>query len=139
MVNELQAATAEGRKGKYWAGWVMSGLVIAFLLMDSVMKLLALPVVTETGGALGFQGADIARELGVVLLTCTVLYIFPRTAVLGAILLTGFLGGAVATHVRVGTHSSRMFYSAFIWACCFGADFYSIRLELCQPKPPPVR
>ena len=66
------------------------------------MKLLALKVVLESGAPLGFGGADTARRLGAVLLTCTVLYAAPRTAVLGAILLTGFLGGAVATHVRVG-------------------------------------
>jgi len=80
----------------------MSGLMIAFLLMDAIMKLLALPVVLETSGALGFSGATMARGLGFLLLACTVLYALPRTAVLGAILLTGYLGGAIATHVRVG-------------------------------------
>ncbi len=84
-------------------GWVMSGLVIAFLLMDATMKLLALPVVLETSGPLGFAGADVARMLGAVLLVCTLLYAAPPTAVLGAILVTAFLGGAVATHVRVGS------------------------------------
>ncbi len=87
----------------YWAGWGMSGLVIAFMLMDAVMKLLALPVVLETSGALGFVGVDMARGLGIVLLVCTLLYATPQTAILGAILLTGYLGGAVATHVRVGS------------------------------------
>ena len=91
------------RNATYWAGWVMSGVVIAFLLMDSAMKLMALPIVIEASGALGFQGADMARGLGVVLLICTLLYGAPRTAVLGAILLTCYLGGAVATHVRVGS------------------------------------
>jgi len=83
-------------------GWVLSGLAIAFLLMDATMKLLALPVVLETSGPLGFPGAAMARGLGVLLLVCTLLYAAPQTAVLGAILLTGYLGGAVATHVRVG-------------------------------------
>jgi hypothetical protein len=77
--------------------------VIAFLLRDAAMKLMALPIVTETSGALGFAGADVARELGVMLLFSTLLYTVPRTAVLGAILLTGFLGGAIATHLRVGS------------------------------------
>jgi hypothetical protein len=93
--------TIRGRN--FWIGWVLSGLVIAFMLMDATMKLLALPVVLETSGPLGFPGAGMARGLGIVLLICTVLYTVPRTAVLGAILLTGFLGGAVATHVRVGS------------------------------------
>jgi hypothetical protein len=87
---------------KFWTGWAMSGLTIAFLLMDSVMKLLALPVVLESSGPLGFGGQNMARGLGIVLLLCTLLYASPRTPVLGAILLTGYLGGAVATHLRVG-------------------------------------
>jgi hypothetical protein len=70
--------------------------------MDATMKLLALSVVLETSGPLGFPGATMARGLGMLLLVCTLLYAAPQTAVLGAILLTGYLGGAVATHVRVG-------------------------------------
>lgn len=79
----------------------MSGLVIAFMLMDAIMKLLALPAVLEAGDQLGFAGAGMARGLGAILLVCTALYVTPRTAVLGALLLTGYLGGAIATHVRV--------------------------------------
>jgi len=86
-----------------WIGWAMSGVVILFMLMDSTMKLLALPVVLESSGPLGFSGAQMARGLGITLLICTVLYIAPRTAILGAILLTAFLGGTVATHVRAGS------------------------------------
>ena len=93
-----------GHRGRtYWISWLMSGLVIAFLLMDSAMKLMALPIVIETSGPLGFPGAAMARGLGTVLLICTLLYTVPQTSVLGAILLTGYLGGAVATHVRVGS------------------------------------
>jgi DoxX-like family len=84
-------------------GWAMSGLVIAFMLMDATMKLMVLPIVVETGAQLGLAGGDMARNLGIILLACTILYAVPRTAVLGAILLTGYLGGAVATHVRVGS------------------------------------
>ena len=80
----------------------MTGLVIVFLLMDAVIKLMALPAATETGAALGFSGAGMARALGLILLVCTVLYIAPRTTVLGAILLSAYLGGAVATQLRVG-------------------------------------
>jgi hypothetical protein len=84
------------------AGWIVSGLVTAFLLMDAVMKLLALPQVLEAGAELGFPGATMARGLGILLLACTLLYITPRTALLGAVLVTGYLGGAVATHLRLG-------------------------------------
>jgi hypothetical protein len=97
MANQAQA----GGRGRT-IGWVLSGLAIAFLLMDATMKLLALSVVLETSEPLGFPGAAMARGLGVLLLVCTLLYAAPQTAVLGAILLTGYLGGAVATHVRVG-------------------------------------
>jgi hypothetical protein len=97
MASEAQA----GGRGRT-IGWVLSGIVIAFLLMDATMKLLALPVVLEAQEPLGFSGAATARTLGVLLLACTLVYAAPRTAVLGAILLTGYLGGAVVTHARVG-------------------------------------
>ena len=72
-----------------------------FLLMDSVMKLMKPAFVVQATVELGYPESVIVG-LGIVLLTCTVLYLIPRTAVLGAILLTGYLGGAVATHVRIG-------------------------------------
>jgi hypothetical protein len=100
MANHAQSA---GGSRMHWIGWTMSGLVIAFLLMDATMKLLALPIVIETSGPLGFPGASMARGLGTLLLVCTLLYAAPQMAVLGAILVTGYLGGAVATQVRVGS------------------------------------
>ena len=85
-------------------GWVLSGIVIAFLVMDSTMKLLALPVVTQASAALGWpDDAGTARLLGALLLSITALYAVRRTSILGAILLTGYLGGAVAMHFRVGS------------------------------------
>ena len=92
-----------GNKHASIAGWVLSTVVVLFLLMDATMKLLALPVVLAASGELGFVGEGMARALGVVLLSCTLLHLAPRTAVIGAILLTGYLGGAVAAHVRVGS------------------------------------
>ena len=76
---ENQVQSAGGRSRTYWLGWVMSGLVVAFLLMDSTMKLMALPIVIETSGPLGFPGADMARGLGIVLLVCTLLYVAPQS------------------------------------------------------------
>jgi hypothetical protein len=84
-----------------WAGRIMSGLVILFLLLDGAMKLIPLNVVVEASEQLGIP-AGLARTLGVLTLACTLLYAVPRTSVLGAILLTGYLGGAVASHLRVG-------------------------------------
>ena len=100
MSDQLQMSGARG--ASYWVGWSLSGLAIAFFVMDAGMKLLVLPVVLQASAALGFQGEGMARELGVILLLCTVLYATPPTAMLGAVLLTGYLGGAVAAHLRVG-------------------------------------
>lgn len=87
----------------YWAGWIISGLLILFLLFDAVIKFVPLDVVKLTMGELGWPTDDaMARTLGVLTLACTVLYAIPRTSVLGAILLTGYLGGAIATHMRIG-------------------------------------
>ncbi|HTJ19329.1 MAG TPA: DoxX family protein [Steroidobacteraceae bacterium] len=85
-----------------WLGWVLCGLVIAFLLLDAIMKLIAPSFVLEAGQSIGFPGVSMARGLGLLLLACTLLYIVPQTSVLGAILVTAYLGGAVATHVRLG-------------------------------------
>lgn len=98
----VDVALAIGGGKRIWIGWGLTGLVTVFLLMDSVMKLLALPVVLEAGQSIGFPGASMNRTLGLLLLACTALFLIPRTAILGAILITAFLGGAVATHVRLG-------------------------------------
>ncbi len=84
-------------------GRVLSGLLIVFLVFDGAIKLVPLQVVTDTMIELGYSGSvDQARLLGVLTLLCTVLYAIPRTSILGAILLTGYLGGAMATHLRIG-------------------------------------
>jgi hypothetical protein len=86
-----------------WAGRVLSGLVIAFLLMDAVMKLVPVKPVLDTMQTLGFNSTDaLARGLGILLVVCTALYAFPKTALLGALLLTGYLGGAIAIQLRAG-------------------------------------
>jgi DoxX-like protein len=98
-----QTPFASSPKAMTRTGHVLSTLVVLFLVMDSVMKLLAMPVVLSTSAELGFPGTPaLAHTLGVILLICTALYVYPRTAVLGAVLLTAFLGGTVATHLRVG-------------------------------------
>ena len=85
-----------------WTGRVLSGVVILFLLFDGAIKLLPLQVVTETMDKMGWGASDnIARGLGIITIVCTVLYSIPPTSILGAILLTGYLGGAMASHVRI--------------------------------------
>src|SRR5262245_34262889 len=87
-------------KGRRRAGIVLSGIAVAFLLFDSVMKVAAVQPVLEASEQLG-DPVSTARPIGLVLLASLALYLVRRTAVLGAVLLTGFLGGAIATHVRV--------------------------------------
>jgi DoxX-like family len=82
-------------------GIVLSGLAALFLGFDALMKLVDIAPVREGMAKVGFP-VDLARILGAILLACVALYINVRTAVLGAVLLTGYLGGAVATHVRIG-------------------------------------
>jgi len=85
-----------------WTGRIISGLVVAFLLFDGVIKLIPLDIVISTSREVGIP-AEFARTLGVLTLLGAALYVFPRTSVLGAILLTGYLGGAIWTHMRVGS------------------------------------
>ena len=87
-------------KPTLWIGRVLSALAILFLLFDGVMKLFKPALVVEATTRLGYSESSII-PIAVVLLAATILYAIPRTAMLGAILLTGYLGGAVATHVRV--------------------------------------
>lgn len=82
------------------AGRAMSGLAMAFLAFDTTIKLLKIEPVVTAFAALGYDPA-VARPIGVVILACLVLYAIPRTAVLGAVLTTGLLGGAMASHVRI--------------------------------------
>jgi hypothetical protein len=85
-----------------WTGRVLSGVVVLFLLFDGAIKLLPLQVVTETMDKMGWgAGEGLARSLGIITIACTVLYAVPPTSILGAILLTGYLGGAIASHVRI--------------------------------------
>ncbi len=85
-----------------WTGRVLSALVVLFLLFDGSIKVMQLDVVTETGAQLGLP-AHLNFGLGVLTFIIVVLYAIPRTSILGAILLTGLLGGAIATHLRVGS------------------------------------
>ena len=98
------AAKAPVSKPALWLGRVLSGLVILFLLFDGAIKLVPWPVVTETMDRIGYGSSEtLARSLGIITIVCTVLYAIPPTSILGAILLTGYLGGAMASHLRIGS------------------------------------
>ena len=106
-------------------GHGLSGLVILFMAFDGIIKLVPLDVVVETTAQLGYPASQsFARGLGVLGLACTALYAYPRTSVLGAILLTGYLGGTVATHLRVGSPVvSHMLFGVYLGVLLWGGLF----------------
>ena len=114
------------RKWVNWAGWGMSGLMIAFMLFDSIAKLALERHVIEATTQIGYPEHAI-RPLGAVALVCTLLYAVPRTSVLGAILLTAYLGGAIASKVRIDDplFSSTLFgvyFGLLIWGGLYLRD-----------------
>jgi hypothetical protein len=114
-----------GGKAAVWLGYGLSGLVILFMMFDGIIKLVPLDVVVETTAQLGYPASEtLARGLGILCLVCTALYAFPRTSVLGAILLTGYLGGTVATHLRVGSPVfSHMLFGVYLGVLLWGGLF----------------
>jgi hypothetical protein len=96
--------TSPVSKPALWLGRVLSSLVILFMLFDGAIKLVPWPIVTETMDRIGYGSSEsLARTLGVITVACTVLYAIPPTSIVGAILLTGYLGGAMASHLRIGS------------------------------------
>lgn len=98
----MQAGTqiAPASKSGIWGGRIISGLLAAFLVADAVPKILRVSAVVKATGQAGYPESLVA-PIGITLLICVVFYVIPRTSVLGAILLTGYLGGATATMVRI--------------------------------------
>jgi DoxX-like protein len=113
----------ENSKVAVWTGRALSSLAVAFLLLDGVMKLFTPAPVVEGMIRLGYPVSE-SVGIGIVLLACVALYTIPRTSFLGAILLTGYLGGAVATHVRVSdplfSHVlAPIYFATVIWLGLF--------------------
>jgi DoxX-like family len=106
-------------KKAHWAGWIMGGLPALFLLFDGAMKLMKPDFVVEGTVKIGYP-EDVILGLGIVLLACTILYVIPRTAILGAILLTGYLGGAVASHVRMSEGAFSILFPVIFGAILWG-------------------
>ena len=86
---------------RLWTGRILSSLAALFMIFNGVIKLIRIPPVVDSFNLLGYP-LSLAIVIGILEISCTIVYLIPRTSVLGAILLTGYLGGAVATHVRVG-------------------------------------
>ncbi len=104
MYSAAYAVTEDRRitNGRRWTGLALSGIAVLFLLFDSLGKLLKVAPVVEGTAQLGYPESAIV-PIGIILLVCVATYAVPRTAILGAVLLTGYMGGAIATHVRVGS------------------------------------
>lgn len=120
-------------KGAKWAGSIVGGLAALFMIVDGVMKLVKPEIVVKTTVELGYS-EGVITPLGIVLLLCTLLYLIPQTAVLGAILLTGYLGGAVATHVRFGSDAFSLVFPV-IMGTLFWLGIYLRDARLRQLKP----
>ena len=106
-----------------WTGRVLSGLVTLFMLFDATIKLLQMDIVRQTGEQLGLPG-HLGFGIGVMELVITVLYMIPRTAILGAILLTGVMGGAMAIHLRVGSPIfSHLLFGFYLGVMAWGGLF----------------
>ncbi len=114
-------------KGAYRAGAIVTGLVVLFLIFDGTTKVINVAPVVEACEKLGIPRHTIPA-IGILLLACTIIYAIPRTAILGAILLTGYLGGAIAIHLRAG---SGVFEIAF--AAIFGLVIW-FGLTLREPR-----
>jgi DoxX-like family len=112
-------------KAMTWTGWVITVLIVLMMTVSGTMKILNPPQLAEQfTGKFGYPG-DVTLYLGIVEISCVVLYLIPPTAILGAILLTGYLGGAIATHVRIHDDLSIIAPSVigvFVWLAVFLRD-----------------
>jgi hypothetical protein len=125
-------------KGMRWTGRILGGMAAAMLLLDGVMKIVKPELVVKATTQLGFPESCISG-IGIALVVCVIVYIIPRTAVLGAMLITGYLGGAVATHVRAGNGWFEILmpviFGVFVWAGLFLRDARLRALVPWQSQP----
>ena len=117
--SESNVQTAPVSKGSLWAGRIMSAFAALFLLMDGGMKLFKPPVVIQATVQLGYPESTIVG-IGIALLASTFLYVIPRTSILGALLLTGYLGGAVASNVRAAAPLFNILFPVVFTALVWG-------------------
>ena len=121
-----QTPGSTGSRWMPWTGWGMTGLMIAFLLFDSVSKLVLEHHVVEATTRIGYP-LDVIRPLGLICLAGTILYAIPRTSIFGAILLTGYLGGAIASKVRIedplfGSVLFGLYFGVLVWGGLYLRD-----------------
>ena len=135
MVNVEEVADDPGvTRHQRWAGYILTGIAVLFLAVDGSMKLLKLPPAVEGTVQLGYP-ASVLVPLGAIQVICLVAYLVPRTSMLGALLWTGYLGGAVATHVRLlNPLFSHVLFPVYVAALLWGGLWLrSIRLRALLP------
>jgi len=114
------AQIASVSKTSFWAGHIISAFMVLFLLFDGVIHLMKIDPVVKAFGELGYP-VNLAVSLGILELICLLFYVIPRTSILGAILLTGYLGGAVATQLRIGNPLfSQALFPAYVGILVWG-------------------
>ena len=106
-------------KGRMIGGWILTVLVVLFLIFDGVTKVIKMSYVVAASERIGFPANAIAT-IGAVLLVCTAIYVIPRTAVFGAVLLTGYLGGAVAANVVAKSPTFELFFPVIFGVLVWG-------------------
>jgi hypothetical protein len=131
MSAEAQGNTPAMRR----AGWILSGIVIAFMVADAAATLFGIEPVKKATLETGYS-LDLMRPIGALALICVVLYAIPATCALGAIVLTGYLGGAIATHLRVaGTLTPEMIVSFVLGVLAWGGLWFrDPRLRVLIPR-----
>jgi len=122
---EASSQTATASKGMLWTGRILTGLMALFFILDGVGHLMKPAPVVDAFARLGYP-LSASVGIGVLLLICTAIYVTPRTSVLGAVLLTGYLGGAVSTQVRAGSSLFETIFPVILgtlaWAGLFVRD-----------------
>ena len=134
IFDRASSTTTRSATAKTWAARVVGSLLVLFLLIDGAGKVLRLAPYVEGTARVGYPASCVV-PLGLVLLACTILYVVPRTAILGAVLLTGYLGGATATHVRMGEpFVFPVVFGVLLWACLYVRDQRVPTLLLRRPR-----
>ena len=119
----METTNKTASKKMLWTGRILSGVAIVFLLFDSITKILKVDAVVKASAQFGYP-VSLLTAIGTILLVCLVVYVIPRTSILGALLLTGYLGGAVEANLRIGTplFSNALFpiyFAVVVWGGLF--------------------
>lgn len=122
ILNRPVGSSTRASNGKLWTSRILGSLLVLFLLVDAAGKILRLAPYVEGTAKVGYPDGCLV-PLGIVLLASTILYVVPRTAILGAVLLTGYLGGATATHVRMEQpFIFPVVFGILLWGCLYLRD-----------------